>query len=68
MVMISRWGTGRTKRDPAIFFQTQQQYAAGEKAGLVNPYGWFNEEYESLVAQAELNSILKKSRNLSTRK
>lgn len=51
---LAGWGTGRTKRDPAIFFQTQQQYAAGEKAGLANPYGWYNEEYENLVAQGRI--------------
>lgn len=47
---LAGWSTGRVKRDPAIFFQTQQQYAAGEKAGLANPYGWYNAEYEECVA------------------
>jgi len=48
---LSGWGTGRTKRDPAIFFQTQPQYAAGEKTGMVNPYGWYNAEYEDCVSK-----------------
>lgn len=45
------WGTGRTKRDPAIFFQTQPQYAGGEKTGMANPYGWYNAEYEECVSK-----------------
>jgi peptide/nickel transport system substrate-binding protein len=48
---LAGWGTGRTKRDPAIFFQTQQQYGAGEKSGIVNPYGWYNAEYEDCVTK-----------------
>jgi len=48
---LAGWSTGRTKRDPAIFFQTQQQYGAGEKAGMVNPYGWYNAEYEDCVTK-----------------
>lgn len=51
---LAGWGTGRTKRDPAIFFQTQQQYGAGEKAGMVNPYGWYNAEYEECVANGRI--------------
>jgi ABC-type transport system substrate-binding protein len=47
---LAGWGTGRTKRDPAIFFQTQPQYAAGEKTGMVNPFGWYNAEYEDSVS------------------
>ncbi len=49
---LAGWATGRTKRDPAIFFQTQQQYAAGPKTGMENPYGWYNAEYEDSVAKA----------------
>lgn len=48
---LAGWGTGRTKRDPAIFFQTQPQYGAGEKSGIVNPYGWYNAEYEDCVTK-----------------
>ncbi len=51
---LAGWATGRTKRDPAIFFQTQQQYAAGEKAGMKNPYGWYNAEYEDVVAKGRV--------------
>lgn len=55
---LAGWGTGRTKRDPAIFFQTQPQYGAGEKSGIVNPYGWYNAEYEDCVTngRTELDS------------
>lgn len=51
---LAGWGTGRTKRDPAIFFQTQPQYGAGEKAGMLNPYNWYNAEYEECVAQGRV--------------
>lgn len=48
---LAAWGTGRVKRDPAIFFQTQPQYAAGPKSGLTNPYGWYDADYENVVTQ-----------------
>lgn len=48
------WATGRCRRDPAIFFQTQQQYAGGPKTGMANPYGWYNPEYEEMVAGARV--------------
>jgi len=56
---LAGWGTGRVKRDPAIFFQTQPQYAAGEKVGMVNPYGWYNAEYEESVSngRTELDPV-----------
>jgi len=48
---LAVWGTGRTKRDPAILFQTQQQYFGGpEGSEYVNPYGWVNEEMHNAVA------------------
>jgi ABC-type transport system substrate-binding protein len=47
---LATWGTGRTKRDPAIFFQTQQQYGPGAAAGMANPYGWYDAEYEACAA------------------
>jgi len=49
---LAVWGTGRTKRDPAIFFQTQQQYFGGPAGSdYVNPFGWVSEEmYDAVVA------------------
>ena len=47
---LSVWGTGRTKRDPAIFFQTQQQYFGGPAdSDYVNPFGWVSEEMNDAV-------------------
>ena len=49
---LAGWGTGRTKRDPAIFFQTQQQYYGGPAGSdYVNPFGWVSEDmYDAVVA------------------
>jgi ABC-type transport system substrate-binding protein len=47
------WGTGRTKRDPAIFFQTQQQYFGGPAdSSYVNPYGWVSADMNDAVVAA----------------
>jgi ABC-type transport system substrate-binding protein len=50
---LAGWGTGRTKRDPAIFFQTQQQYFGGPAGSdYVNPFGWVSEDMNDAVVAA----------------
>ncbi len=52
------WLTGRSTRDPAIFFGTQVTHRGGKTA----KYGWVNDELEKLVAQgaAELDPAKRK--------
>lgn len=57
------WGNGRCKRDPAILFQTQQQYWGGTR----NPYGWVNEEYGKLIDDARVETDQEKRKTMYQR-
>ena len=64
---LAGWGTGRAKRDPAIFFQTQPQYGGGPKTGVTNPYGWYNAEYEKIIGDARIELDVAKRTSLYQR-
>ncbi len=46
------WLTGRTTRDPAIFFATQTNYRGNSK----NIYGYVNDQLETLIAQGAVET------------
>jgi peptide/nickel transport system substrate-binding protein len=60
---LQMWGTGRLTRDPAIFFNTQQEYFGGEN----NTYGWVNEEYAELIEKAKVELDEEKRREMYQR-
>lgn len=60
---LQMWGTGRLTRDPAIFFNTQQEYFGGAD----NTYGWVNEEYAELIDEAKVELDEDKRREMYQR-
>jgi peptide/nickel transport system substrate-binding protein len=58
---VHPWGTGRTKRDPAIFIFTQPQYVSPNK------YGWENKEFEQLAEAAAVELDIDKRREMYQR-
>ena len=54
------WVTGRTTRDPAIFFGTQLNYRGNAK----NIYGYTNAQLETLIAQAAVETDQAKRQQL----